>query len=592
MNKKLTARVQKLNPAIKDQEKSFSFGIVIEPEDRELAVVKGSIYAVFNISSDFVFDTDVVSKVIYDVLHDSYYATESSSPIQSLEKAISTVKDKVFALQQDASIAESKTEFNAFVSVLWGNVLYVVQYGDGFGYLMRGNEIKPIQTSGEGNYSFSSGIVKEDDVVILSTSTFTKKFPPEILLSKAISVKDLGTNDCCLLLKFIVDTSYSESEIKNIATSAAVTTKGVENMLEKMVDKIQAFSVAKDEDTTLVVAKPKILIKSSIFLNKKFAIISSGVLASLLMAYGVYFIFSNKLIDFSKFGKKPQPTQQKEVAKIEEKEVEKVQTDDTSKDTELAITRIGVKNTLFDLVISDKTINPQEIDIYNNKLYVTDPAAGKLFYSAIYEYKFAPITEIFHGIGGLVISTEGNILFGYDNGIKDYSIKDGSVISTYETKRSGDLGVFGKFVYSFDGAKLLRYSTDKGRLDPTTWAESEDFNNAKKLQIAYSIYVATSDNRVVKYTTGKKDDFELTDLTTPLGDIVDFVVKQDFTNIYIADKTNKRIVVVDLTGKFVKQYKFTDTEGWKDLKALAVDDKESKLFVLSGTKLYEIPLQK
>mgnify|MGYP003352104218 CR=1 FL=1 len=146
MNKKLTARVQKLNPALKDQEKSFSFALVIEPESKDLSLSKGSLYAVFDITSNNIFDTGIVEKVINDVLTDVYYNTETTSPIQALEKALSKVKDNISDLQQNSTIVDSTIEFNALVSVLWGNVFYIVQYNKGLGYLMRGNDIKPIQT--------------------------------------------------------------------------------------------------------------------------------------------------------------------------------------------------------------------------------------------------------------------------------------------------------------------------------------------------------------------------------------------------------------------------------------------------------------
>jgi len=594
MNKKLTARVQKLNPAAKEHENSFSFGVVIEPGSKELALSKGNIYAVFDVSSENSFDTDVVSKVIHDVLSDNYYNVDSVSPIHSIEKALSIVKDNILELQQNASIVDASVDFNALVSVLWGNVFYVVQYGKGSGYLMRLNEVKSIQTSGEGNFSFSSGIVKEDDVVILCTNGFVKKFPPEVLLTKSISGKDLDNRDSCLLLKFIVDTSFTESDLKEMANIAAQKKPGVESILENVVTKLQTFNPSHVTPAALIAAKPKIMDKPSVVFNKKNLIILIALVAVIGIAFGVFSLFNTTSINFSEWFK-PKKKEEPVVAVVPDEikvsnTAPAVQTEDLSKDKELGITRVTVKNTLFDLVISDATIKPTGLDLYENKLLVSDSNSGKVYTSVLGDYKFLPIEETFPGMTNTVVSKEGELVFSYDGKISVYSIPNLSVLSTYATKANWGIGLFGSFIYSFDDTKLVRYSKKEGNLVPTTWAESSEFVGNKGIQIAYSIFVATKDNNVVKYTTGKKEDFEISGLETPIGNISDFAVKEDFKNIYIADSVNKRVVVINSKGEFVKQYRYTDQEGWKDIKAIAIDDKESKLYVLSGTKIFEIAL--
>lgn len=591
MNKKLTARVQKLNPTIKDLEKNFSFGLVIEPDSRELELSKGSVYAVFDISSDNPFDTSIVTKVIHDVLMDTYYNTDSASPIQSLEKALSKVKDSVSDLQQNSSIVDSSLDFNALISVLWGNVFYIVQYNKGHGYLMRLNEVKPIQTSGEGNFSFASGIVKEDDVIIIGTNSFTKKYPPNVLLTKALSSKDLQPSDACLLLKFIVDTSYTEAELKNIVDVTSTKKQGLEPFVSAMMTKLQTFNPAKITDSGLIVAKPKLINKPSLVFNKKNLFIFSGIVLTLLVAFGVFSLFSNKKFQSlgKKFAKNQETSPVVEQPKKDETEI-KVELEDTSKDADQKISRVTVKNVLFDLAISQKDINPSEIDIYNTKMLVSEVSTGKVYVSKLGDYKFLPINDVYNGIKYLVVSKEGELTFADNEGIKVYSIDEASLKNKYETKAEGSLGIFGNFIYSFSGQELVRYSKDKDKLNPTTWAESADFDKAKGIQIAYSIFVATADNNIYKYTTGKKDDFKVSGLEIPFGNIADFVVKEEFKNIYVADNVNKRVVVLDIDGKFVKQYRYVDSDGWKDIKAIAVDDKESKLYVLSGTKLYEISL--
>jgi hypothetical protein len=175
---------------------------------------KGSLYVVFDISGNTRFEVSLITKVVHDMLHDAYYQSESISPIQSLEKAITEVRDKVTQLANESIIIERQDiDFNIVAGALWGNVMYVVQYGKSKSYLMRTGDIRPISTTSEGNFSAASGVVKDDDVIIFATNDFAKDFPPDRLLTVSIPESQLNQNQACLLMKFIIDTSFTQNEI-------------------------------------------------------------------------------------------------------------------------------------------------------------------------------------------------------------------------------------------------------------------------------------------------------------------------------------------------------------------------------------------
>jgi len=73
MAKKLTAKIQKLNPKLPQFSNILSGCINIEPETQEILLKKGTVYAVFEITGDSNFNTEFVNKVINDILRDSYY---------------------------------------------------------------------------------------------------------------------------------------------------------------------------------------------------------------------------------------------------------------------------------------------------------------------------------------------------------------------------------------------------------------------------------------------------------------------------------------------------------------------------------------
>jgi hypothetical protein len=67
MKKKLTAKVQQLNPNLPQYNGAFSKCVVIEPDTKEVLLKKGAVYAIFEIQSEASFDTELITKVTNDV---------------------------------------------------------------------------------------------------------------------------------------------------------------------------------------------------------------------------------------------------------------------------------------------------------------------------------------------------------------------------------------------------------------------------------------------------------------------------------------------------------------------------------------------
>lgn len=610
MSKKLTARVQKLNPTIKEQESGFSFGIVLEPEAKEYNLSKGNVYILFDISSHSKLDTGLVQKMTLDVLQSSYYASDTTSPVQSLEKAISRVRDSISQLVQEGSLINTNIVFNSIGVVLWGNVLYVVQYEKGHAFIMHNTDVTPIETTGEGAFSSSSGLVKEDDVVILCTDTFVKKFPPKKLLTVAMSGRDLGVQDSCLLLKLIEDSSYPDFGLEDINSLDNANRGKLESLVDAIVNRVYSLGTIKPIKKDLVAAKPKINLKKSLKITKNTAI-SFGMLGlTTFIAFGVFNLFkyqeylpkvsiSNFVAGFSSKkeseGSSTMVSDSNLVTLQNEDTTQlskQMPSDDTSNDEKNNITRVTVEQTLYDLIITDLNLKPNDIELFDNKLIVVDSTSGKIYTSILGDYKFLPIEETFIGVSNMVVNESGVLTFGDSNGLKTYDVNSLELKNSYSDKFSGGIGIFEDFIYTFDKDTLIKYtpSEDKSSLTSSVWGQSSDFLGARSLQVAYSIYIVTADNMVQKYTSGKKDDFEVKGLDIPFNDIVDLYVREDFKSIYVADKGNSRVVLLDLNGNFVKQFKYVNSAEWSNIKSIAISADEKTLYVLSGTKIYEISL--
>lgn len=114
-----------------------------------------------------------------------------------------------------------------------------------------------------------------------------------------------------------------------------------------------------------------------------------------------------------------------------------------------------------------------------------------------------------------------------------------------------------------------------------------DFSKGVSLTTDGSVYVLLSDAQVWKFTFGERTDFTLSGIDKNLNEPIQILSQEDFKNIYILDRGNQRVVIFNKDGKYQKQYVGDD---WSDLKAMEVEAKEKKLYLLNKAQILEISL--
>lgn len=572
MNKKLTAKVQVLKPVTKENSEHFSGCFVIEPDSKDLVLKKGQLYVVFEVNSETPFDVNLVSKVLHDVLYNSYYTSDSISAIQSLEKAIVEVKDNVSNLpNQSIHSEQASIEFSFLGAVLWGNVFYIVKYGKAKSYLMRDGEIKEVDTAGEGGFSSASGVVKDDDVVILCTYGFGTKYPPEKLLKLSLSEQELDSGDSCILLKFIVDTTFTQDEIVDFGpvTQPKISlAKKIKNLFSKVKRpnfdsiKIKLKQRSKNSAEQLTSLAPKISIRK---FKPKIKIKLAYLIPAVVVILGVSIVFT--------MIKNKKPQQQNTSTEEQEQSVQGVSIQKPVED----------KDVFYDVKITDSNANPSEVLVFSNVVVCSDKNAGKVYLSDIVTPKFTPLDNTFLGVRYLVNSA-GKLAFVDNEGYKVFDLATKLVTENYSGMVSGLNDTYLTNIYSIEGDKIVKYVRSSGSLTKSDWAKNLDFKDARSLSVAYSIFIVTSSGDLVSYTSGTKTNFKVTGVDS--YEFKNVVTSVAFNNIYVSDVKNNRMILLDKNGKFVKDIKGT----WEKIDSFSISPDEKILFVLSGSKVYKLSL--
>ncbi|MBU0534622.1 MAG: hypothetical protein ABIJ82_04140 [Patescibacteria group bacterium] len=606
MLKKLTAKTQELNPKLPQYSNSFSKCLTIKPETQELLLKKGTLYIMFDLSGGSNFDTELVCKVVYDVLHDSYFNSESISPIQSMERSILETKEKILQLSADTNTTNpQRVVLNVMSAVLWGNVLYIVKFGSAKCYTVKGGGVVPMEMISEGNFSTSSKVVDEDEVLIFCTDPFEESVPPEKLLSSSLSESDLDPNQSCLLMRLLIDTSFSQDEVIDFGLGTAVSQNKIRVRSEKVVsalkdffEKIADFGRKLSSSLKLLVAKliKRLPRRKATIITNKLSQISKGGSGKLkgwaflggvatLLAISVFFtirssVFKNKkkLVDnTSGMSLNNQsiasPTQPQE---------------DKSKDEQFKISRINPE-VFYDIKIAEPQSEPTDIQIVGTQVVVVDRTTGKMFVSDTQTPNFKVAAATFPGIKSLSITGE-SLSFNDTAGYKTFDLKTMAVGKSYEVEGLSLTFPYAGFVYALSNDTLTKETEKAGVLEGTVWAKNPDFSGARSMTVAFNIYILKSNGELVSYSTGTKTSFAVSGLENPFSNTSKAVADADLKYIYVADRGNKSIVLLDDEGNLIKQYKYDTSDIWNDIRSISVSLDEKTLFVLNGSKVYKVDL--
>jgi hypothetical protein len=327
------------------------------------------------------------------------------------------------------------------------------------------------------------------------------------------------------------------------------------------------------------VKKPRLRLRPNI--QTKFKIKPVYLIPIVILALAVSIVFSLR-----KKEEKPlvvEPAEEMVVTPSEpEEDVAGVEngTDEPAETTE------GV---FYDLKITDIEANPSEIVVFENTLVVTDKQTGKIYTSSRQTPKFEALQNTYPGINS-ARDGDRELAFSDNEGYKYYDLINEALSTAYAQQNLGITATYLDFIYSIEDDSIIKYTVSGDTITGTTWGQSEDFRNAKSIAISYSIYVLTQEGEVVEYTSGEKIDFELTGLEASLNSPVQIVTTPDLENIYIADAGNNRVVSIDDAGAFVNAYTAKEGSSWSDLKSISVSPDETMLYVLSGSRVYEVEL--
>lgn len=145
------------------------------------------------------------------------------------------------------------------------------------------------------------------------------------------------------------------------------------------------------------------------------------------------------------------------------------------------------------------------------------------------------------------------------------------------------------YVLDRDNNQIWRYQGVRGGfLEKEPWLGqgfTRDTSDAAFFAIDGSIWTVSRSGEFKVYTLGAPATFSITNETSPLEEIAGFYTDDESDFLYLLDRGNARIAVIEKSGVYVSEYMAPELQNATDL---VVDEEHSKILFLADGKLYSI----
>lgn len=194
-----------------------------------------------------------------------------------------------------------------------------------------------------------------------------------------------------------------------------------------------------------------------------------------------------------------------------------------------------------------------------------------------------------------VFSSDKNLYYLDDNGVS-IADKNGDNSKTLIKNDKawatpGGLAFyFGNFYVLDKKAGILKFVSGGdgyGKSSYFTKDTSPNLSKASAIAIDGSIWIIFSDGNIAKFTRGTSDNLKVTGLDIPFNNPTRIWTSVDSDKVYILDKGNSRIVVLDKSGTYKEQYQAGVIKNAKDFD---IQETAKKILILSNGKIYQLSL--
>ena len=550
----------------------------------------GGLFAVLSLTKESENTLGILGKEILNTFEQEYFTLENKNLTSIKEAVLNTYKK----IPEDVSSS-------LVVTAIIDNILYVFSAGGGKVIIKRGEKVGQILSGekGEDLVSSSSGFLEDNDLVVVETSQFAKIIPNEELIksfdhfppseiAEALSPKIHGNQEgaaaaIIIAYKNLVkekeawETEENENtpEPSSPSSSSGGFLQKFPEFLKKFKGKINLNRLPLNHSKKLLLSL--VIIIAFVFIASVFFAVKKQDEAKIKAAFQeIYPLALNKYNDGQRL-----LCLNKNVARDYLLEAEKILNNGKTKfkpssNEEKQIIEL-LKKTEDAIVLASEvnTVEAKEVDSGKSQILSSEIKNSGASYFTQSD------TEIYF-IDSKAISAENKSSEKVKTVLKnDNSWSNIGGFGTY----LGNIYVLDKsvkqiikFVPSGDGFGKANYFTN----------EVSPVSKATSMAIDGSVWILLQDGNILKFTKGKPDNFSISGLDKPFLNPTVILTNASSEKLYILDKGNSRIVILNKDGSYQSQYQSKILKSAKDFE---IKEADKKIFILSGDKVWEITIK-
>ncbi|MDO8551424.1 MAG: hypothetical protein Q7S03_01980 [bacterium] len=616
--------------------KSWSQAYSFSPEDEKKKKVRGILLAVLSLSTEnedaemAVFGREALQR-----LHEKYYGQPEGSPMAGLTKAVESACRE---------FAEVKVGLEITAVALVENVFYLATFSEGQVWIKRGAKISRVLCGKKKEAQSASGYTQKDDLVVLGTATFFNLLGDGVLRA---ALEGNGPQEAVELLTPLIHSQEKNSEAASLVGQveeqeeevAAENDEVLTGEMEKSAQKGDVLERPRQFFLKSLLRLPKLRFPlGRLTLNReeknkrKQTFFIVALILVVLLGISLHFgpqkrkseqnqtqfdqIYQTveSLFEEGEALSSVNPAQSREVlleAKVKYGELEALGVEEEKtaqiRDKIEAVLSMVFKEYRLDEVpvYLDLTLLTQDgrgdrLSLSGSFLVVLDRQKNRVWSVDISRKSTQALAGGDTFSAAKLIALYSNLAYVLDEkGLKQIRINNKKIDSVKIKEDNGwgevmDIKVFlgNLYLLAPSQRQIWRYvATSEGFGSRQNWFNqniSPDVSQAVSMAVDGSVWLLDKDGRILKYTQGVPVSFSLSGLSKELVSPTIIYTDEKTQSVYLLDKGNRRIVLMDKSGQYQAEYVW---EGLSETTDMAVSEEARKIFVLNASKIYQIDLK-
>ncbi|PIW91323.1 MAG: hypothetical protein COZ91_01360 [Candidatus Nealsonbacteria bacterium CG_4_8_14_3_um_filter_39_7] len=166
-----------------------------------------------------------------------------------------------------------------------------------------------------------------------------------------------------------------------------------------------------------------------------------------------------------------------------------------------------------------------------------------------------------------------------------------TLVPPYPEANLSNVSSFASHLYFLDkkSGKIIKYPfLGKSKwVEAVSWLSSDASRNidAKSMAVDDNVWVLAKDNSIYRYYAGEFKETLKIDIFPAIKDLSKIFTSTELPYLYISEPSQKRIIILDKTGKVIRQFQ---SDSFDNLLDFSVSENGKTIYILNGLEVFKI----